>query len=81
MEGRKPTNILDAIFYGVEVTNQNVMTLSENIKDMYDRVVEMQKEVDAIKAFFNQPTPEQPTTSGEDGVVTESRKSTKQNEL
>ena len=68
MEAKKPTNILDAIFYGVEVTNQNVLTLSENIKDMYDKVVEMQSQVDAVRAFFNQPAPEQPNAHGEDGA-------------
>ena len=68
MEERKPTNILDAIFYGVEVTNQNVMTLSENIKDMFDRLVEMQSQVNAIRAFFNQPTPDKPNARGEEGA-------------
>ncbi len=77
METRKPTNILDAIFYGVEVTNQNLLTLSENFKDMFDKMVEMQKQLDAVMAFFKQPAPEQPTTSGDDGAVTESRKSDK----
>ncbi|MBO4691051.1 MAG: hypothetical protein J5621_09300 [Paludibacteraceae bacterium] len=77
METKKPTNILDAIFYGVEVTNQNLLTLSENMNDMYNKIVAMREQVDAIKAFFYQPAPEKPTTSGEDGAVTESRKSDK----
>ena len=75
METKKPTNILESIFYGVEATNQNVVTLSENLKDMFDQVVAMQNRVDDILKFFNQPAPEQPTIPGEDGVVTESRES------
>ena len=43
------------------------MTLSENIKDMFDRLVEMQNQVNAIKAFFNQPAPEKPNARGEEG--------------
>lgn len=73
MERKKPANILESIFYGVETTNENVITLSENLKDMFDQVVEMQNRVDEILKFFNQPAPEQPTVPGEDGAVTESR--------
>ena len=72
---KKPTNILESIFFGVERTNENVITLSENLKDMFDQVVAMQNRVDDILKFFNQPAPEQPTIPGGDGVVTESRES------
>ena len=72
---KKPTNILESIFFGVERTNENVITLSENLKDMFDQVVAMQNRVDEILKFFNQPAPEQPTIPGEEGAVTESRES------
>lgn len=69
METGKPKNILESIFYGVETTNQNVITLSENLKDMFDQVVTMQNRVDEILKFFNQPAPEQPNAHGEDGAI------------
>lgn len=71
MPERKPTNILESIFYGVEMTNQNVITLSENLKDMFDQMVVMQKRVDDILKFFNQPAPEKPNAPGEEGAATE----------
>lgn len=36
MPEKKPTNILESIFYGVKITNENVVALSENIKDLAD---------------------------------------------
>ena len=74
----KPTNILGAIFYGVEVTNQNIVALSENVKDLFDKVQDIQAQVDAVRAFFDQPTPEKPMVSGEEGVATESKRPIKQ---
>ena len=71
MENKKPANIFEAIFYGVQLTNQNLVTLSENLKDMFDKVVEMQNRVDAMLAAFNQPAPEEPVASGEESAVTE----------
>ena len=77
MGDRKPTNILEAIYHGVGLTNQNVLTLSENLNDLYDKVVSMQEQLNAVREFFNQPVPEKPTIPGEDGAVTESRESEK----
>lgn len=78
---RKPTNILEAIFWGMERTNENVVTLSENLKDMFDQVVAMKDRVDEMLKFFNQPAPEEPTALGEDGAVTESREQAKTDEV
>lgn len=59
-----PQNILESIFYGVDIVNQNVVVLSENLEDMQICISKMQEEVNAIKRFFNQPAPTEPNAPG-----------------
>ena len=70
MPEKKPTNILESIFYGVKITNENVVALSENLKDVADKVAAMQAQLNDVMAFFNQPAPEQPNARGEEGAET-----------
>jgi len=81
MEEKKPRNILESIFYGVGVVNDNVLTLSENLKEMQDAVASMQQRVDEVLHVFSQPAPEEPTVPGEESAVTESREQSKSVEL
>ena len=68
MPDKKPTNILESIFYGVKITNENVVALSENLKDVADKVAAMQAQVNAMMVFLSQPAPDQPNARGEEGA-------------
>lgn len=68
MPEKKPTNLFEAIFYGVKVTNENVIELSNTLKEVADKVFAMQEQVNSIMAVFSQPAPEQPNARGEEGA-------------
>lgn len=56
-----------------EAINENINTVNENVLDLMKKVTSMEQEVIALALMFK--VPEQPTTSGEEGTITESRES------
>ena len=61
----QPRNIFEAINENVLITNQNVLTV-------INQVTSLQQEVIALRLMFDVPAPEKPkVASGEEGATTE----------
>lgn len=67
---QRPQNIFDVINENVNITNQNVITLINQVAELQKRFEATQQEVIALSLMFK--APEQPNVAtGEEGAKTE----------